>query len=139
MALTLLIAAGVAGACTAVRWFLERSSRRPTEHWGGRVRLEAFYNEGAAFGNRRLRGPGLIAASAGALGLTLAKSRRYGPGAGLVLGGGLSNLLERLLRGRVFDYVRFPKAPGRWKRFVFNLADFAIFLGAALMLRHRRR
>ena len=55
-------------------------------------------------------------------------------GAGLILGGGLSNLWERLRHGRVYDYVRFPKAPGKLKQYVFNLADFAIFLGAALVL-----
>ena len=34
----------------------------------------------------------------------------------------------------VYDYVRFPKAPGALKRYVFNLADFAIFAGAIALL-----
>ncbi len=141
MVLTVLTAAATAAACTAVRWFLERSSRRPTEHLGGRVRVEALYNSGAAFGGRRLRGRGLLAASAAALVLALGMGRRRGSalGTGLVLGGGGSNLLERAGRGRVFDYVRFPRAPGRWRRYVFNLADLAIFLGAALMLARRKK
>ena len=55
-------------------------------------------------------------------------------GAGLALGGGLSNLYERL-RGRgVLDYLRFPRLPGRVKRLVFNAADLAIFAGLLLML-----
>ena len=71
---------------------------------------------------------------AAGLALVPALARRCRLGAGLILGGGLSNLWERLRHGRVYDYVRFPKAPGKLKQYVFNLADFAIFLGAALVL-----
>lgn len=53
-------------------------------------------------------------------------------GAGLALGGGLSNLWERVRYGRVYDYVRFPKLPRLW-RYVWNLADFAIVLGGTLL------
>ena len=52
---------------------------------------------------------------------------------------GLSNLWERLRRGRVYDYLRFPRAPGFLGRYVYNLADLAIFLGAAGLLLGRRR
>ena len=62
-----------------------------------------------------------------------------GVGAGLLLGGGLSNLWERLRHGRVLDYLRVPKAPGMLKRYTYNLADLAIFLGAALLVLRRRR
>ena len=60
-------------------------------------------------------------------------------GAGLLLGGGLSNLWERIRHGRVLDYLRFPKAPGPLKKYTYNLADLAIFLGAVLMVLRRRR
>ena len=59
-------------------------------------------------------------------------------GAGLILGGGASNLYERLRHRRVLDYVQFPRAPWRLKRYVYNLADFAIFLGGVLLLLRRR-
>ena len=134
MLVTLGTAAAVTAACTLTRWFLERTSLRPVNFCGGRVRVQGHYNRGAAFGNRLLKGKNLIALSGAALGLTLAEFRRDRLGAGLVLGGGVSNLLERIRRGKVFDYIRFPKAPGRWRRYVFDLADFAIFLGAVLML-----
>ena len=60
-------------------------------------------------------------------------------GVGLLLGGGLSNLWERLRQGVVFDYLRFPKAPGPLKRYVYNLADFAVFAGALALLLGKRR
>ena len=47
--LTAFIAALTLGSCVAVRWYLDRPSRREKEHAGGRVRLKALWNEGAAF------------------------------------------------------------------------------------------
>ena len=60
-------------------------------------------------------------------------------GVGLILGGGVSNLTERLKTGKVYDYVQFPKAPGRLKQYVYNLADFAIFLGGMLLVLRRKK
>ena len=60
-------------------------------------------------------------------------------GAGLALGGGLSNLAERLRHGRVYDYVRFPKAPKPANRYVYNLADFAIAAGGVLWTLGRKK
>ncbi len=135
--LVISTAAATVAACGRVRRAVEQRGTAPAGRWGSRVRLEPVYNAGAAFGLpiRRRR---LIAASALALGLVLADRRRDPMGRGLVLGGGASNLLERLRRGKVLDYVRFPRAPGRLGRSVFNLADFAILLGAARMLLCRR-
>ena len=55
-------------------------------------------------------------------------------GAALIIGGGLSNVLDRFLRGYVVDYVRL-KTPFKWlNRFIFNIADFCLFAGAVIML-----
>ena len=129
---TLKTAALTAAACAAVRHLLAGSG--PTE--GRYVRRRPLWNRGAAFGlpvGRRA----LLPLSVLALAAAWLLRRRSPLGAGLVLGGGLSNLWERLCRGRVFDYVQFPRAPGRGKRYVFNLADFAIFTGVLALLRGR--
>lgn len=127
---TLLTALAVLGGCSAARWYLDRTSRRETEYSGGRVRLRTLWNAGASFG---LPVPKNMLVPASCLALAaLWKGRKRSPlGAGLVLGGGLGNLLERLRRGRVYDYIQFPKAPWGLHRYVFNLADLAIFVGAA--------
>lgn len=133
-----LIAAAVASGCAGARWYLCRDRRREREFWGGRVRLTELWNGGAAFGlpvGRTL----LQALSALALASLLPLGRRKPAAAGLVLGGGLSNLWERLRRGRVYDYLRFPRAPGFLGRYVYNLADLALLLGAAGLLLGRRR
>ena len=136
--LTAFIAALTLGGCVAARWYLDRPSRREKEHAGGRVRLKALWNEGAAFSLPLGRNV-VTAVSAALLGVLWARRKEHPVSTGLVLGGGLSNLLERLRQGKVYDYVQFPKAPGRWSRYVYNLADFAIILGGiGFMFRKKR-
>lgn len=137
--LTIITALAALACCTAARWYLDRTSRRETEHAGGRIRLRAMRNGGAAF-DLPIRKEALPAVSTAALGMLWTQRRRSPVGVGLALGGGVSNLLERLRRGSVYDYLQFPQAPGRLKRYVFNLADLAILLGGlALALRRKRR
>ncbi|PIP65882.1 signal peptidase II [Candidatus Peregrinibacteria bacterium CG22_combo_CG10-13_8_21_14_all_44_10] len=47
---------------------------------------------------------------------------------GLVAGGALGNLFDRVMHGYVIDYIAI------WKWPVFNLADAAIFVGAVLLV-----
>ena len=136
--LTVLIAAATLAACTGVRCYLERTDRRERAWAGGRIQLGRLWNEGAAFGLPLGRGI-LLAASAGALAVLWLFRRRSPLAAGLILGGGVSNLLERVRFGKVYDYIRFPKAPGRLKRYVYNLADLAIFLGGIALILSRGR
>ncbi|MCR4716984.1 MAG: signal peptidase II [Lachnospiraceae bacterium] len=47
--------------------------------------------------------------------------------------GALNNSYERLFKGRVTDYISFPKFPGKIKNIVFNISDFLIMIGAVLL------
>lgn len=129
--LTLLIAATVLAACTGLRRFLNREGRKDRTFWGGRIRLTALWNDGAAF-SLPLKRTLVSALSILILPLVWVFRRRSPIGAGLALGGGLSNLWERLKNRRVYDYVQFPKLP-KLGRYVWNLADFAILLGGVLL------
>ena len=111
------IAAAVFACAAMARWYLDRSSRRDSRHFRSLVELCSI--------------PALLAA--------LALGRRSRLGAGLMLGGGAANLYERRRYGRVYDYVRFPHAWGKWKRYVYNLADLAILLGTAALVLSRGR
>lgn len=51
---------------------------------------------------------------------------------GLVIGGALGNVADRLWRGAVVDFLDFHL--GRWHFYVFNLADAAISVGVGLMV-----
>lgn len=50
----------------------------------------------------------------------------------LTLTGGLSNQYDRLRRGSVTDYVRFPRAGKKLRSLVWNLADFMLLGGTVL-------
>lgn len=61
-----------------------------------------------------------------------AHSRALTFGYGLVIGGALGNLIDRLLYGRVADFFHFYGFGYDW--YVFNIADLAITLGAAAII-----
>ncbi len=108
---------------------------------GGRVLLRKYHNHGAAF-NFLERRPGLVKGLCGglllALGVTwaaqLRKKGRPGMLLGLsfLLGGGGSNLYDRLAKGYVVDYFSFQTPFKRLNRIVFNISDFFIFAGSIL-------
>ena len=129
--MALFIAAAIFAACVGLRRYLDRPERTDREFGNGRIRLTALWNEGAAFSLPLKRG-WVVLLSILILPFVWLFRRRSPLGAGLALGGGLSNLWERVRYGRVYDYVRFPKLPRLW-RYVWNLADFAIVLGGTLL------
>ena len=51
---------------------------------------------------------------------------------GLVIGGAIGNVADRLARGAVVDFLDFHLSAWHW--FSFNLADAAISIGVALMV-----
>jgi signal peptidase II len=53
-------------------------------------------------------------------------------GIGLILGGALGNVIDRVVRGAVVDFLDFHL--GDWHWFAFNLADAAICVGVAILL-----
>ncbi len=70
-----------------------------------------------------------------------AGSRWLAAALGLILGGALGNLWDRLVLGHVVDFIDIYY--GRWSWPAFNLADSAITVGAVMLvidaLRARRR
>jgi signal peptidase II len=104
------------------------------------VSLDYHQNHGVAFNNERIlpasaRKPVIFAVGIAAMGiLAVALYRRRGrtnlETAALVLvaGGAVGNLLDRLLRGYVVDFVHVERWP------VFNLADVFLAAGAAMMI-----
>jgi signal peptidase II len=53
-------------------------------------------------------------------------------GYGLILGGALGNLFDRVFRGHVVDFLLLHL--GDWTLFVFNLSDAALTLGPIVLL-----
>lgn len=53
-------------------------------------------------------------------------------GINLILGGAIGNVIDRILAGRVTDFIDFYI--GTWHYATFNIADMAITIGAGLLL-----
>ena len=70
----------------------------------------------------------------GGLGWWLWNARRQALaiGLGLVIGGALGNLIDRLVYGKVADFFHFYEPGYDW--YVFNVADCAITVGVAALL-----
>lgn len=112
----------------------------------GTLRIVHTENPGAAFGilaegNPILRSVVLIGVSAVVLCFILsalwsrnssyaAHSARFG--LGLILGGALGNLYDRIAHGTVTDFIEVFH--GSWSFPAFNVADSAISIGATLIL-----
>lgn len=96
-------------------------------------------NPGASFSSFQNSGPFLGLAAVGAAALVvymMEQSHSAGEraGLGLILGGALGNLVDRIVRGEgfldgaVIDWINFRNFP------TFNIADSAITIGAVILL-----
>lgn len=116
---------------------------RTKDLFGGHIRLQLLHNQGVAFGALRknpklvlVTNSALLGAAAGEL-CRLAKEEgncAAKTGLALLVGGGMSNLIDRLLRGYVTDYFSID-AGERFdglRKIVFNCSDFCIFVGVLL-------
>lgn len=99
--------------------------------WNRGISFSLFHMEGAA-------GPWILAAVALAIVVGLAwwlhRTHRPWPavGAGLVMGGAVGNVVDRLVHGAVVDFLDFHLAGWHWP--AFNLADSAITVGVFLLV-----
>lgn len=119
------------------------SDEKTRKIFGGHVWLRLLHNPGVALGAFKkypgavlTANSGLLGAAAGYLiclqkrpGAALAKT-----GLGLLIGGGLSNFIDRVRRGYVTDYfsLNFGERLKGLRRIVFNISDFCVFIGVFL-------
>lgn len=106
---------------------------------GGYVTITKSHNSGAMLGLFKQWPKQLLAVSlillGAVFGMLVAASGRKGnillkTGLTLLLGGSASNVCERYAKGSVTDYVRFNFGPEKFRKIVFNIGDFCIFIGA---------
>jgi signal peptidase II len=112
----------------------------------GLFRIVHTENPGAAFGilaesNPMVRAVVLVGISSAVLIFVVAALLKRGSGAsqwisrmalGLIRGGAIGNLYDRIFRGMVTDFVEIYN--GGWSFPAFNVADSAITIGAVFLL-----
>jgi signal peptidase II len=131
-ALALILAAAVVVADQASKWFVRsRSEDLPWRLVAG-LHIDLTYNSGISFS--RFAGAGdivvvLVAAVAAGVAVALVLSPpRYRPALGVILGGAIGNLIDRLrFDGAVVDFIGLYGWPS------FNVADAAIVVGTIFL------
>jgi signal peptidase II len=126
------------------------AGRPPIERLGGFVRISFVENVGAflSLGARLpeavrfavfvvLVGVGLLTAIVWLLRGAGSRPHLQSAGLALVLGGGVGNLIDRLARGRVVDFLQLRA--GSLHTGVFNLGDVAIVAGVLIWAMAGRR
>jgi signal peptidase II len=119
-------------------WAVNTLTDRDIDIWWT-LRFHLAYNTGMAFSAGRDWGPVIGVVAMGVIVVLLLGLRREGNrltdiAVGLIVGGAIGNLLDRLfrspgwLRGGVVDFIDFQWFP------IFNVADMAITIGGGLMV-----
>ena len=127
---------------------LARSSLRPLGPYNPKVVIDGFFklryseNPGVAFGMlQEMTGGRLVLTlmAIGAFALVLIYLRKTEPDAtrlhvalGLVGGGAIGNLIDRVAYGRVTDFIVWHVRDHEWP--AFNIADAALGVGVGLMV-----
>lgn len=116
----------------------------PTPLIGDLVRIAKSANDGGIFGTFGASAPLLALASVGVIvGIVVVQARRgvhdrlLGLALGLLLGGAIGNLIDRVRLGYVLDFV--DAGIGSWRWYTFNVADAAISIAIVLLLVHAFR
>ncbi len=113
---------------------------KPLPHTKGKILLYRNHNSGFPFGflkqHQKIVKMLPLAVISGLFGYLTAILSQKGKtvqklGIAIILGGALSNLHDRMIRGYVVDY--FSIQCGKLKRVVFNLGDIFVFLGSGIL------
>lgn len=119
------------------------SDGRKKELFGGHICLQLLHNPGVALSALRKNQKLVLVLNSILLGVSLGEYANIlrkkdqtaaKTGLALLIGGGVSNLIDRFQRGYVTDYfsIHAGKRFQRLEKIVFNCSDFCVFLGALL-------
>lgn len=139
----LLMTAGIFLLDFNIKRIVDKRYERKVRHpkLNNLIIMEKYYNDGAAL-NFMAKRPRLLRALHTAvlfsigiiyyLILRIPEKRVCKTGMAFLAGGGLSNLYDRYTKGHVVDYFHINAGPERFRRVIFNISDFFIFIGAFL-------
>ena len=133
LGLALALVGVVLAADQVSKWLVRHEADRLPYRVAGGLRVDLAYNSGISFS--QLAQAGVIvtalvgAVAAGVIAALVFTKPRYRPALGLVLGGALGNLVDRLrFGGAVVDFIGVYGWPS------FNVADMAIVAGTLVLV-----
>lgn len=139
-----VVALGLIADLGSKAWALRALAHGPKEAIAGRLSFVLAHNQSGAMGllhqlapePRRALLVAVAIVSSIAMTAFAAKTRPeerlVRTALALILSGALGNVIDRVLRGAVVDFIDVVYAPGRhWH--TFNVADVAIVVGAGLL------
>jgi signal peptidase II len=111
----------------------------PTELVGDYLRIAKTYNDGAIFGLLEAVAPFMALLTLAVIAGIAWYEWRHGAtaaplvtiGLGLVLGGAIGNLVDRVRIGKVIDFVDMGVGSARW--YAWNVSDAAVFIGILVL------
>ena len=144
-----MVYAGIVAVLFAGDFFLKKQVDKKIEKeekkeiCNGKIVVRKYYNKGGAL-NFMEKSPKVLRTVCGGIILVLGvlwylllrnkKNPGILLGISMILGGGASNLYDRITKGIVVDYFSFRSPWERLNRVVFNISDMFIFLGSILMV-----
>ena len=144
-----MVYAGIVAVLFAGDFFLKKQVDKKIEKeekkeiCNGKIVVRKYYNKGGAL-NFMEKSPKVLRTVCGGIILVLGvlwylllrnkKNPGILLGISMILGGGASNLYDRITKGIVVDYFSFLSPWERLNRVVFNISDMFIFLGSILMV-----
>ena len=126
-----------------IKQYMDENYSEKVKHpkLGGFAYVEKYYNDGAML-NLLEDWPGLLKIVqtvfmvAACIWFYFSLRRNGGHlgkiGTAFLVGGGLSNLFDRYTKGHVVDYIGFNFGPKWFRRIIFNVSDFFVFIGGVL-------
>lgn len=142
-----MIYIGITAAIFLLDFFLKKyvdrkyELRKKHRCCNGKVEIEKYYNNGATL-NLLAKHPKAMTAIHSVImafvavvyyfAMRMTGKKLTKTGLAMLVGGGLSNLYDRYTKHHVVDYVRFQTGPKWFRRIIFNVSDFFIFIGAVL-------
>ena len=135
-----LIVVAIVYVESKIKSYIEKNKNYGVEEeiLNGKIIINKYHNSGMFLNfldNKKELVKFLSFATLGALSMVFAlvipkkRSKLLKFGFSLMLGGAISNVMDRFKRGYVVDYFSFRKI----KNIVFNLADICIFIGSILI------
>lgn len=133
LGLALALVGVVLAADQVSKWLVRHEADRLPYRVAGGLRVDLAYNSGISFSQLAQAGvvvTALVAVvAAGVIAALGFSTPRYRPALGLILGGALGNLVDRLrFDGAVVDFIGVYGWPS------FNVADMAIVAGTLILV-----